>query len=125
MNRSTDSSSAAAVRAGIDDLIAEIDDGLNQLNNGFDVDLSGFDRRVESICEAAQRLEGDAALSAATALTLLVDRLNQLTQRLETAQSAAARNGAGVNREQPLRLREANQAYRAPRPDRDPGRGDE
>ena len=43
MTRGSDSSVGAAVRAGIDDLIAEIDDGLNMLSNGGDVDLSGFD----------------------------------------------------------------------------------
>jgi len=125
MSRPSDSSSGAAVRAGIDDLIAEIDDGLNQLNSGFDVDLVGFDRRVESICEAAQRLDGDAALAAASALSDLVERLNQLTQRLETAQIAADRAQNGAATDQPTRLRQANQAYGAPRSGRDPGRDDE
>ena len=67
MSDPRDVTSGAAVRAGIDDLIAEIDDGLRLIATGCDVDLSGFDRRVESICEAAQRLDGEAALAAAVA----------------------------------------------------------
>ncbi len=125
MSRPSDSSTGAAVRAGIEDLIAEIDDGLNMLSTGCDVDLSGFDLRVQSICEAAQRLDGDAALAAAAGLSDLVERLNLLTTRLQTAQGSepAATNGAESDKS--ARLRQATQAYRAPRFDRDPDRDDE
>jgi hypothetical protein len=118
MTRGSDSSVGAAVRAGIDDLIAEIDDGLNMLTNGGDVDLSGFDRRVESICEAAQRLDGDAAITAARALTELVDRLNILTTRLQTAQEMTTQTENGeTEADRAARLRQAHQAYRTPRSD--------
>jgi uncharacterized membrane protein YccC len=118
--------SGAAVQAGIDDLIAEIDDSLRLLSTGCEVDLSGFDRRVESICQAAQRLDGEGALGAAAALSDLVERLNQLTERLQQAQGHEAQRQEdrnGPDRSQ--RLRQANQAYRSRDPGRDPGTDDE
>ena len=121
MSPPNDFSSGAAVQAGIDDLIAEIDDSLRLLSTGCDVDLSGFDRRVESICEAAQRLDGRSALGAAAALSDLVERLNQLTERLQQAQGAQERSGS----DRSDRLRQANQAYRSPGSGRDPSHDDE
>lgn len=94
-----------AILAELEILITAIDEAGDAAQTGADVDLSGFDTRVEQVCDAAARAKGPGA-------DVIAVRLEDLTMSLERTATAlrdrlSAEDAAGH--------RQAAAAYSKPR----------